>query len=482
MNTELYESLVKQIKEKLDDYAFIDIPKSVLEEVRSMLSNALFVNCKIKKDFDEKNYGAVMMAFYYETSRKYPAFNFLTPFYANFFDIGNNEIKIKSVVEKLKEDEKYYEAFFEIARVDVIKKVYAYAQKQIKSDKENKIFYQKIIEKTEALGIEEKAVVIDSEPLNYAIVEEKIQTIEESADKIINHPLEVEVLQDKTKSEQLEELYTRKEELQKLAEQRTDGLFTEAALNLGVTKEEFVNETGGKDLNLDIDKIVIMPKILKKVSPIKNLNQTGLRKLIERNKRKRFLQNLDFDYVTRNNLNILIVKPMETLFDKIASGDKPSIDSVIKNASRKEKMSSSITFISYDEYSKIIRELAKSYDPKVASEYSDIISMVNGEEPVKDEYEDGFKLSEKEQTPEEFFASINERQETGYRRFEPKPNVPLNTTSNIFDSNIIPFNSEDYQDIIPEYKDGEPKFIIKPEDDGNEPGDDSAIDTGKPKK
>ena len=480
MNTELYESLVKQIKEKLDDYAFIDIPKSVLEEVRSMLSNALFVNCKIKKDFDEKNYGAVMMAFYYETSRKYPAFNFLTPFYANFFDIGNNEIKIKSVVEKLKEDEKYYEAFFEIARVDVIKKVYAYAQKQIKSDKENKIFYQKIIEKTEDLGIEQKAIVIDSKPLNYGIVKEKIQTIEDSVDKIVTQ--QEDLLLEKSKSEELEDLYARKEELEKLAEQRKDGLFKEAALNLGVTKEEFEAETGGKDLNLDIDKVVIMPKVLKKVSPIKKLNQTGLKKLIEKNRRKRFLQSLDFDYVTRNNLNILIVKPMDTLFDKIASGDKPSIDSVIKNASRKEKMASSISFISYDEYSKIVRELAKSYDPKVASEYSDIISMVNGEEPVKDEYEDGFKLSEKEQTPEEFFASINERQETGYRRFEPKPNVPLNTTSNIFDSNIIPFNSEDYQDIIPEYKDGEPKFIIKPEDDGNEPGDDSAIDTGKPKK
>lgn len=465
MNTELYESLVKQVKEKLDDYVFIDIPKSILEEVRTMLSNALFVNCKIKKDFDEKNYGAVMMAFYYETSRKYPAFNFLTPFYANFFDIGSNEIKIKSVIEKLKE-EKYYEAFFEIARVDVIKKVYKYAQKNINEDKE---FYQKIIEKTESLGIEQKAVVIDSVPLNYDMVEERIQGIEEKTDKIITHPFEENIMLDKTKSEQLEDLYAKKEELEKIAEQRKDGLFKEAALNLGVTKEEFENETGGKDLNLDIDRIVIMPKVLKKVSPIKNLNQTGLRKLIEKNRRKRFLKNLDFDYVTRDNLNILIVKPKDTLFDKIASGDKPSIDSVIKNASRKEKMASNISFISYDEFSKIIRELAKNYDPKVETEYSDVLPIVNDKEPVKDGYEDAFKPSKENQTPEEFFASINEVQETDndYKRFGPKTDVPPDTGYSIFNSNVINFNNDDYHDIIPEYKDGESKFIRKPDGGGN---------------
>ena len=371
MNIELYESLRKQINDKLEEYIIIGIPIDVQKEIRVLLKQNLESFCKTKPDSNVDNYAAVMMAFYYETTRKYPVFNNLIQFYANFFEIAPNGERLNSIIKIIKNNEDCYEAFFEIARVDTIKKVYEGIIKNAFMG-ENLEFYDKFKEKMCSLGLEEKAVVIDAMPVNHAEAEESLQEINYRIDNVKSGE---SLVYGENPEETISYLVRKKETIEKALDERQEGLFDEAAINLGVTSDELLTEAGGKELNYDIDKIVVMPKVIKKSEPIKTCSKTALGRFITRVRRKRFLKNLDFEYFEFNDSNILMIKTMDGFFDKIASGDKTTILEIIENASRKSKLASCITPMSDAEVLEMLEELRKNHKNMPTSEFFDILGQ-----------------------------------------------------------------------------------------------------------
>lgn len=344
MNNELYQN----IKTELD---------SLSEELAtpSYVGGHLLRQKLLKKN--GKDIFTIVYAFY-EYMNKTDAFSFIkegnwADFYRNNLSNYLTEDVIKNNLYDIVSNEKLVYTILKVCNDDVKKNLYKYVNIEntihIKTGS-NK--YMDIFKK------------IEGELLKQGLISKK----EEIKDEIV-------VSSNETSSSidvKIADLKRKQEELEKQKLQRRDTMFSEAADSIGISDEKLIKKVG-KEESFTIDRIVVAPELVSKLTSNSLVAVTMPRNTYEKIKERinnfKTFKNIELEITKVDGMQTLTMSKKETIFDKIASGDNALVREISNSAKKKLELFKTIVKPS-PEVCSIVKEALKNTSKKISEQIS----------------------------------------------------------------------------------------------------------------